>query len=498
MAFDPSIISQIGTSGGDIMGAKAKAFQLKDLIDQNTLNQFKIKELKEADETKDLQKKYATGVDWLDDKKVSAAAARASAEGHPDISTEIMKTHQSIKTGQLTEQEATINLHERKLTAANNEISNVFNIVQSAAMATTPDGKMSNSPQTLDQMANTAWTQARDQLTNDKTMEDDVKQSLLQAHDQITQGGPMSWAKLQELQKGTKEGFDKFMKIREDQRLARNVESEISHRGVEEKQKEEEIGLRRQALATGSLSPEGQALKDELRAKDRTFLQRMSAKGITELNKTIEDWAAAGKSADDIISEGIATKEQSATEVAFDKGPQGNAVRAINVGVQHMGVLRDAIVALKNGNNVAFNAARQKYNQLTGSDIPTNFDAAAEFVGNEVSKAGIGAGASGALADREGVKKNLSRAASGAQLFGQMNVYTGLLAGQMKGLERQYKSGKGKHWEDKVAPETKAALDSLGKSGVRIVTSDEDYEELPPDTDYIAPDGSHRHKPKAK
>jgi hypothetical protein len=498
MAFDPSIISQIGTSGGDVMGAKAKAFQLKDLIDQNTLNQFKLRELKDAEDTRDLQKKYATGIDWMDDKKVSAAAAKASQEGHPDIASEILKTHQSAKTGQLTEQEAAINLHERTLTAANNEVSNVFNIVQASAIATNPDGSMATSPQALDQIANTAWTQARDRLKNDKTMEEGVKQSLLQAHDQITQGGPMTWPKLQQLQQGTKEGFEKFMKIREDQRQARNVESEISHRGVEEKQKEEEIGLRRQALATGNLSPEGQKLKDDLRAKDPTFLSRLSGKGLAEMNKTIEDWAAQGRTADDIVSERIGTKEQAATEVAFDKGPQGNAVRAINVGVQHMGVLRDAIVALKNGNNVAFNAARQKYNQLTGSDIPTNFDAAAEFVGNEVSKAGIGAGASGALADREGVKKNLSRAASGAQLFGQMNVYTGLLAGQMKGLERQYKSGKGKHWEDKVAPETKAALDNLGKSGVRVVTSDQDYEELTPDTDYIAPDGSHRHKPKAK
>jgi len=256
-------------------------------------------------------------------------------------------------------------------------------------------------------------------------------------------------ARLNEFKANTAEKTEKE-KVRHDE------EGERHSRAMED------MAAKRDATAT--ISSEAQVLKDDLRAKDPSFLSRLSVKGIGELNKTIEDWAKSGKSADDVIAERTATKEQSATEVAFDKGKQGDAVRAINVGVQHMGVLKDAIVALKNGDNVAFNAARQKYNQLTGSDIPTNFDAAAEFVGNEVSKAGIGAGASGALADREGVKKNLSRSASGEQLAGQMDVYAGLLAGQMTGLERQYKSGKGTHWDDKVAPETKAALERSQQS----------------------------------
>ena len=63
------------------------------------------------------------------------------------------------------------------------------------------------------------------------------------------------------------------------------------------------------AASTGGtpLTPQAQALKDDLRRMDQSFLSRQSAKGTAELNKTIEDWAAQGYSADDIISGRIST-----------------------------------------------------------------------------------------------------------------------------------------------------------------------------------------------
>lgn len=59
-----------------------------------------------------------------------------------------------------------------------------------------------------------------------------------------------------------------------------------------------------------NLSEKARDLKDELIIKDPSFLSRLSKGGLAERNRTIEDWALKGYSADDIISGRIEVKGQ--------------------------------------------------------------------------------------------------------------------------------------------------------------------------------------------
>lgn len=144
---------------------------------------------------------------------------------------------------------------------------------------------------------------------------------------------------------------------------------------------------------------------------------------------------------------------------AFDSGSQGNATRALNVGVAHIGSLEELVPALQNGNTQVINRINNWFKTQTGSAAPTNFDAVRDIAGDEIVKAALGAGVSGALADREEIRHRLSRASSPEQLAGAIAEYKNLLGGQMRGLRQQYESSTGLHdFDKKLFPETIAAL----------------------------------------
>jgi len=85
-------------------------------------------------------------------------------------------------------------------------------------------------------------------------------------------------------------------------------------------------------------------------------------------------------------------------------------------------------------------------------------------------KAIVGAGGSGALADREAVKNTISRAASRGQLFGAINTYTDLMAGQLAGTRKQYETSTGRNdFNSLLFPETVKTLEGhdAAKSGTK-------------------------------
>ena len=143
---------------------------------------------------------------------------------------------------------------------------------------------------------------------------------------------------------------------------------------------------------------------------------------------------------------------------AFGAGKQGDLVRSFNVAVSHLNTLSGLVDALNNGDMQAFNKLGNAVAQQTGQPAPTNFDAAKAIVGDEIIKAIVGGG--GALADRENAQNQISRANSPAQLRGVINTYKELMAGQLRGLKKQYTDTTGQNdFDQRLSPEARAELD---------------------------------------
>ena len=152
-------------------------------------------------------------------------------------------------------------------------------------------------------------------------------------------------------------------------------------------------------------------------------------------------------------------KVREKTEKDFSTGKQGEAVKSMNVAVDHLDTLQGAATALKNGNLPIFNKIANDYAKNTGQPEITDFNALKSIVGSEVAKAV--AGGATALGDREEIRAEISAANSPAQLAGVIHKYQKLLAGQLSGLETEYKAGGGtdEKWAKKLNDRTRAILE---------------------------------------
>lgn len=144
----------------------------------------------------------------------------------------------------------------------------------------------------------------------------------------------------------------------------------------------------------------------------------------------------------------------------FVAGPEARTVRSLNVAVDHLDTLEQAATALKNGNIPLLNSLVNRYREQTGSPLTTNFDSIKQAVSSEVAKVVVGGQT--ALADRDEMSHNASNSRSPDQLIGTFGGFKKLMAGQMKGLHRQYESGTyRKDFEKFLEPSTKAAMASV-------------------------------------
>lgn len=120
----------------------------------------------------------------------------------------------------------------------------------------------------------------------------------------------------------------------------------------------------------------------------------------------------------------------------FSTGTQGNAVRSFDVAIDHLDTMEQYAKALKNGDVNFLNSARNKIKEQLGYEAPTNFDATKSIVGAEIAKAIVGG--QNALQDRAELRDAFNNARSPEQLAGVIGAYKKLMAGQLKGLEKQY------------------------------------------------------------
>lgn len=165
MAFDASVIADIGGNTPDFAGSQAKALTLADLYDQNQLNKAKIAETKQAQSDMTYAKQILSGKDLSKLEDQNAAVAKITQRS-PKLGMELMKGFQSQQAGK---QE--IDLNTLKLADAKNDIigsavvglkakhdelmakgmnekqihdamqQDVFSTLQSLTQATLPDGK---------------------------------------------------------------------------------------------------------------------------------------------------------------------------------------------------------------------------------------------------------------------------------------------------------------------------------------------------------------------
>jgi hypothetical protein len=145
----------------------------------------------------------------------------------------------------------------------------------------------------------------------------------------------------------------------------------------------------------------------------------------------------------------------------FGAGKEGDNIRALDVGVQHLALFD---LAAKNMNNTDVNMVnylKNAFQREFGATAPTNLEALKHVVATEVLKAtggGIGTGE-----DRYGVMKTMDGANSPQQLQDVTNGFRNLMAGQLDGLRRQYVSSTGITkgpfaFESKLGPEAIKAL----------------------------------------
>ncbi len=145
----------------------------------------------------------------------------------------------------------------------------------------------------------------------------------------------------------------------------------------------------------------------------------------------------------------------------FGAGAQGDKVKSFNVAIQHLGVLRQAIGALKNGDVQGLNQFKNWWQTQTGQPAPTTFEGIRDIVGDELIKAVLGG--AGALGDRVSLQKTFAKAGSPEQLQQMADRYTDLMAGQLVGLRKQFVDSTKlpeSVFEQKLLPETVKALEA--------------------------------------
>lgn len=142
----------------------------------------------------------------------------------------------------------------------------------------------------------------------------------------------------------------------------------------------------------------------------------------------------------------------------FYGGQLGNAVRFVNVAIQHLDVVEHLADALQNNDVQLLNRARNEWRTQFGSDLPTNLETVAQIVGQEVVKAVVTGGGTGR--ERDETQGNWNVIKSPDQLKGATVSTRALLSGQLAGLRNQYETGLGLGDFDRwLLPETQRQLE---------------------------------------
>jgi hypothetical protein len=147
---------------------------------------------------------------------------------------------------------------------------------------------------------------------------------------------------------------------------------------------------------------------------------------------------------------------------AFSTGKQGDTVRSLNTSVDHIGTARTLVDALKNGDMQPFNKMGNYLGVKFGGTAASNFEAVQQIVAAEINKSVVGAAGTGE--ERAHMAAQIGSMKSPEQLYGVLDKFTELMAGQLKSLRIQYKQGTGNDDFDEnfLSPAARAAFNHVG------------------------------------
>lgn len=127
---------------------------------------------------------------------------------------------------------------------------------------------------------------------------------------------------------------------------------------------------------------------------------------------------------------------------SLTSGPLAQNVTSLRTVQGHLQSLQELAGDLQNGDVTAANAVINRIGRETGHPEVTNFNAAKELVGTEITRAVVGSGSgSGALADREAIKDAFSSASSPEQLMGSIGTFKSLISSRLESLSQQIRTG---------------------------------------------------------
>ncbi len=141
----------------------------------------------------------------------------------------------------------------------------------------------------------------------------------------------------------------------------------------------------------------------------------------------------------------------------FGAEKEGDQVRYLDVGVQHMEVFDQAAKALGSGDITKLNSLSNWFRTNMGISAPTTLAGLKQIVIGEIQRAATGG--IGSDADRAALRQSLDESKSPQQLQDMTNGFRALLTGQLRGLKRQYESSTGFKegpfaFDTKLDPET--------------------------------------------
>jgi hypothetical protein len=280
VAFDPSAIQDIGTQP-DYGGAMAKGFQLKDLVDQNQMSQLRMNSLKSEQADNAKAKSILSTSDLQTEKGLAEASEKLTKAGLPEKAMDLRKYGQSVTSGELEIQKQKVDLHVQAQGLITDKVDGLWAAATQMKEARTPDGR----PKYTDASINAFISGRIPGMLNDIQTSDlpyQVKQTALGGITPILQksGSQISYDQLTQFEQQSKKGLEQIRQHQQDLLGQQNVKSEIAHRGVEEKQGEERLGIERQRLAQGAGSPQAGDLLAALTAKGVTLPQGLRSKQV--------------------------------------------------------------------------------------------------------------------------------------------------------------------------------------------------------------------------
>jgi hypothetical protein len=134
----------------------------------------------------------------------------------------------------------------------------------------------------------------------------------------------------------------------------------------------------------------------------------------------------------------IAYKTDAAMSKYMTSGKGGQNLNAFVTATSHLKLLKEAAIALANGDTQAFNRLGNAWATATGSPAPTDFNSVRNAVSGELAKTF----SSATIPEIADIQSTINSSMSPAQLAGAIDTDIKLMDGKLEALRGQYEAGK--------------------------------------------------------